>query len=54
MKTYVLKCPNCNGDLSVEDGLDTLRSSDLARVDNAEHFELKVFLSKKCNILFIR
>lgn len=23
MKTYALKCPNCNGDLSVEDGLDT-------------------------------
>ena len=39
---------------AVEDGLDTLRSSDLARVDNAEHFELKVFLSKKCNILFIQ
>ncbi|MBQ8041131.1 MAG: lipooligosaccharide sialyltransferase [Lachnospiraceae bacterium] len=39
---------------AVEDGLDTLRSSDLARVDNASHFELKVFLSKKCNLLFIQ
>lgn len=39
---------------SVEDGLDTLRSSDLARVDNSPHFELKVFLSKKCNILFVQ
>ena len=23
MNTYALKCPNCNGDLTVEDGLDT-------------------------------
>lgn len=23
MKTYALKCPNCDGDLEVEDGLDT-------------------------------
>ena len=39
---------------AVEDGLDTLRNSDLARADNASHFELKVFLSKKCNILFVQ
>lgn len=39
---------------AVEDGLDTLRSSDLARADNAEHFELKAFLSKKCNLIFIQ
>ena len=23
MKTFALKCPNCNGDLTIEDGLDT-------------------------------
>lgn len=23
MNTYALKCSNCNGDLTVEDGLDT-------------------------------
>lgn len=39
---------------AVEDGLDTLRASDLARADNANNFELKVFLSKKCNILFVQ
>lgn len=39
---------------AVEDGLDTLRSSDLARADNASHFGLKTFLSKKCNILFVQ
>ncbi len=39
---------------AVEDGLDTLRSSDLARADNASHFNLKVFLSKKCNIIFVQ
>lgn len=39
---------------AVEDGLDTLRSSDLARADNAGHFELKAFLSKKCNLIFIQ
>ena len=39
---------------AVEDGLDTLRSSDLARADNAAHFELKAFLSKKLNIIFIQ
>lgn len=39
---------------AVEDGLDTLRSSDLARADNAEHFGLKVFLSKKLNLIFVQ
>ena len=39
---------------SVEDGLDTLKNNDLARADNAAHFNLKAFLSKKCNILFIQ
>lgn len=39
---------------SVEDGLDTLKNNDLARADNAAHFKLKAFLSKKCNILFIQ
>ena len=39
---------------AVEDGLDTLRGSDLARADNAQHFELKAFLSKKWNWIFIQ
>lgn len=39
---------------AVEDGLDTLRGSDLARADNASHFKVKAFLSKKCNIIFIQ
>lgn len=39
---------------AVEDGLDTLRSNDLARADNANHFALKAFLSKKLNLIFIQ
>lgn len=39
---------------AVEDGLDTLKSSDLARVDNTPHFGLKTFLSKKLNLIFVQ
>lgn len=39
---------------AVEDGLDTLRNNDLARSDNAANFGIKVFLSKKCNLIFIQ
>lgn len=39
---------------SVEDGLNTLKSSDLARVDNTPHFGLKTFLSKRMNLFFVQ
>lgn len=39
---------------SVEDGLDTLRTFDWARQDNSPHFEIKAFLSKKLNLIFIQ
>ena len=38
---------------AVEDGLDTLVHSDDARIDNRGAFGLKVFLSKKLNLIFI-
>lgn len=38
---------------SVEDGLDSLVYTDSARRANESHFELKAFLSKKCNIIFV-
>ena len=39
---------------SVEDGLDTIKGRDFARYDNTPYFELKVFLSKKLNLLFVQ
>ncbi len=39
---------------AVEDGLDTIRNWDLARADNVGFFGLKVFLSKRLNLLFIQ
>lgn len=39
---------------AVEDGLNTLRHCDMAWYDNRGHFKLKVFLSKKCNLIFIQ
>lgn len=39
---------------AVEDGLNTIKGSDLARVDNSPHFKLKVFFSKKLNLIFIQ
>lgn len=38
---------------SVEDGLDAICGGDSARSDNEVHFKLKVFLSKKLNLIFI-
>lgn len=39
---------------AVEDGLNTLVHCDVARYDNRKHFALKVFLSKKLNLIFIQ
>lgn len=39
---------------AVEDGLNTIRSSDLARADNTPHFNIKAFFSKKLNWIFIQ
>lgn len=39
---------------ALEDGLNCLKYYDSARVDNPDHFKLKVFLSNKCNLLFIQ
>ena len=39
---------------AVEDGLNTLQHIDTARYDNRGHFGLKVFLSEKCNLIFIQ
>ena len=39
---------------AVEDGLDTLSVAVYAKYDNRGHFGLKKFLSKKCNLIFIR
>ena len=39
---------------AVEDGLNTLQHIDAARYDNRGHFGLKVFLSEKCNLIFIQ
>lgn len=38
---------------AMEDGLDAIKNIDSARADNVSHFEVKRFLSKKCNIIFI-
>lgn len=39
---------------ALEDGLNTLVHIDAARYDNRGHFGLKVFLSKKLNLIFIQ
>jgi len=39
---------------AVEDGLNCLKNFDAARYDNRGHFGLKVFLSKKLNLIFIQ
>ena len=39
---------------AVEDGLNTLRACDAARCDNTPHFNLKTFLSKKLNWIFVQ
>ncbi len=39
---------------AVEDGLNTLQHCDMAWYDNRGHFKLKVFLSEKCNLIFIQ
>lgn len=39
---------------ALEDGLNTLQHFDAARYDNRGHFGLKVFLSEKCNLIFIQ
>lgn len=39
---------------AVEDGLNTIRGNDAARKDNSPHFGLKVFLSKRLNLLFVQ
>ncbi len=39
---------------ALEDGLNTLKNRDFARTDNTPHFGLKVFLSKRMNIIFIQ
>lgn len=38
---------------AMEDGLNCLKNYDAARYDNRGHFELKAFLSKKLNLIFI-
>jgi hypothetical protein len=38
----------------VEDGLNTLQHCDMAWYDNRGHFKLKVFLSRKCNLIFVQ
>ncbi len=39
---------------AVEDGLNTIQHCDMAWYDNRGHFKLKVFLSEKCNLIFIQ
>ncbi len=39
---------------AVEDGLNCLKNYDAARYDNRGHFGLKVFLSKKLNLIFVQ
>lgn len=39
---------------ALEDGLNSLKNIDAARYDNRGHFGLKVFLSRKLNLIFIQ
>lgn len=39
---------------ALEDGLNCLKNFDAARYDNRGHFALKVFLSKKLNLIFVQ
>ncbi len=39
---------------ALEDGLNCLKNFDAARYDNRGHFGLKVFLSKKLNLIFVQ
>lgn len=39
---------------AVEDGLNCLKNFDAARYDNRGHFKLKVFLSRKLNLIFVQ
>ena len=39
---------------ALEDGLNCLKNFDAARYDNRGHFELKVFLSRKLNLIFVQ
>lgn len=39
---------------ALEDGLNCLKNFDAARYDNRGHFKLKVFLSKKLNLIFVQ
>ncbi len=39
---------------AMEDGLNCLKNFDAARYDNRGHFKLKVFLSKKLNLIFVQ
>lgn len=39
---------------AVEDGLNCLKNFDAARYDNRGHFGLKVFLSRKLNLIFVQ
>lgn len=39
---------------ALEDGLNCLKNFDAARYDNRGHFKLKVFLSRKLNLIFVQ
>lgn len=39
---------------ALEDGLNCLKNFDAARFDNRGHFQLKVFLSRKLNLIFVQ
>ncbi len=39
---------------AVEDGLNCLKNFDTARYDNRGHFQLKAFLSKRLNLIFVQ
>lgn len=39
---------------ALEDGLNCLKNFDAARYDNKGHFKLKVFLSRKLNLIFVQ
>ncbi|MDE5951333.1 MAG: glycosyltransferase family 52 protein [Acetatifactor sp.] len=39
---------------ALEDGLNCLKNYDAARYDNRGHFELKAFMSERCNLIFIQ
>ncbi len=39
---------------ALEDGLNCLKNFDAARYDNRGHFKLKVFLSKRLNLIFVQ